>query len=165
MVTLLVPAMLASKHIHIIDIRIPKRFILLCAKFVTRPTSKFVLNCLFHSNLYDRFLVYDIWAWFVTKSISKECGLATFLSIKKERMRPSSPSSIFNHCEEVLWFLNKAANLRLFCFGKEQGTSLFTTSRHYTLCGYDSMLRLVTARDQVLHLSIHCWAIYYSTSS
>ena len=79
-----------------------------------------------------------------------EREVAIYLSIKRRGcVHPLRPPSS-NHCEEVLSFPDKAANLRLFYFGKEQGTSLFTTGKCYTPSGYDSILRLVTARDQVL---------------
>lgn len=79
-----------------------------------------------------------------------ECGLAIYLSTKRRGcVHPLRPPS-YNHCEAVLSFLEKAADLRLFYFGKEQGTSPFTTGKYYTPCGYDSILRLVTARDQIL---------------
>ena len=77
-----------------------------------------------------------------------ERGVAIYLSTKRRGcVHPLRPPSS-NHCEEVLSFPDKAANLRLFYFGKEQGTSLFTTDKCYTPSGYDSILRLVTARDQ-----------------
>lgn len=83
-------------------------------------------------------------------NIEIECGLHIYLSTKRRGcVHPLRPPSS-KHCEDVLSFPDKAANLRLFYFGKEQGTSLFTTNKCYTPSGYDSILRLVTARDQVL---------------
>lgn len=39
-----------------------------------------------------------------------------------------------------------------FYFGKEQGILPFTTSKYYTPCGYDSILRFVTAWDQKFYI-------------
>ena len=91
-----------------------------------------------------------------------ERGVAIYLSTKRRGcVHPLRlPSS--NHCEEVLSFPDKAANLRLFYFGKEQGTSPFTTGKSYTLRGYDSILRLVTARDQVLQFFFSPYLALYN---
>ena len=73
----------------------------------------------------------------IPKSINKKGGCVH---------PPHSPSS--NHCEEIAYSSGKCSQLTTNLFGKEQGPSLFTTNKCYTPSGYDSILRLVTARDQ-----------------
>ena len=66
-------------------------------------------------------------------------------------MRPSPPFSIFKPLRGDLVISRQGSQLTtLVFFGKEQGTLSFTTGKCYTPSGYDSILRLVTARDQVL---------------
>lgn len=78
-----------------------------------------------------------------------ECGLSIYLSTKRRGcVHPLRPPSS-NHCEEVLSFPDKVANLRLIYLAKSRNIVVHS-NKCYTPSGYDSILCLVTARDQVL---------------